>query len=119
MFVRFFAPASLATVLVLCALAPTQSSQPVNPADEAKPQDQTSAPPDSTKLERIKYEPPVYPLEAREKGMQGEVRLKLEVSETGDVEKVDVVSGDPILAQAAVPAAKKWRFKPFIRNGKA
>lgn len=30
---------------------------------------------------------------------------------------VDVVSGDPILAQAAVSAAKKWKFKPYIKNG--
>jgi TonB family protein len=44
--------------------------------------------------------------------------LKLLVSETGDVEQVDVISGDPILADSAVDAAKKWKFKPFMKNGK-
>ena len=44
--------------------------------------------------------------------------LKLLVSETGDVEHVDVISGDPILVDSAVDAAKKWKFKPFIKNGK-
>ena len=44
--------------------------------------------------------------------------MKLLVSETGDVENVEVVSGDPILAKAAVDAVKKWKFKPFIKNGK-
>jgi len=40
------------------------------------------------------------------------------VSETGDVENVEVVSGDPVLARAAVDAVKKWKSKPFIKNGK-
>lgn len=42
----------------------------------------------------------------------------MQVSTTGDVEKVEVISGDPILARSAVDAAKKWKFKPFIKNGK-
>jgi TonB family protein len=40
------------------------------------------------------------------------------VDEEGKVESTDVVSGNPILAKAAAEAFKKWRFKPFIRNGK-
>ena len=44
--------------------------------------------------------------------------VKAAISETGDVESVEVVSGDPTLAQAATDAAKEWRFKPFIRNSK-
>jgi TonB family protein len=35
------------------------------------------------------------------------------------VENVDALSGDPILAKAAVGASKKYRFKPYIKNGKA
>jgi len=34
------------------------------------------------------------------------------------VENVEVISGDPVLADAAVRAVKKWKFKPFIKNGK-
>jgi TonB family protein len=40
------------------------------------------------------------------------------VSETGDVENVEEVSGDPILAKAAMDAVRKWKYKPYIRNGK-
>jgi TonB family protein len=47
------------------------------------------------------------------------VWVKLLVSETGDVESVDVISGNPILAKAAVDAFKKWKFKPYIKNGHA
>jgi protein TonB len=44
--------------------------------------------------------------------------VKVLVSETGDVEKTEVLSGDPILADAAVQATKMFKFKPFYRNGK-
>jgi TonB family protein len=76
------------------------------------------ASPDSTHLEPIKIEKAAYPLEAREHEIQGQVWLKLTVSKTGDVENVEAISGDPILVQSAVAAAKKWKFKPFIKNGK-
>lgn len=39
------------------------------------------------------------------------------VSEDGSVEKVDVVSGNPILGGSVVNAAKKWTFQPFKSNG--
>lgn len=97
----------------VCAFASQQDTTP-----RSASQAQSSPVQDSTTLERIKYEPPIYPMGAREKGLQGEVRLRLEISETGDVQKVDVISGEPIFAQAAVLAAKKWRFKPYIRGGK-
>ena len=60
----------------------------------------------------------MYPYEARDQKLQGQVVVRALVSETGDVESVEVVSGDPILAKSAVDAVKKWEFKPFIKNGK-
>jgi TonB family protein len=98
----------------------TQSPTPAPDSDKKAPADQTSAPSpgDSTKLEPIKTEKAIYPLEAADKRLQGQVWVKILVSETGDVENVEVISGDPVLAEAAVHAAKKWKFKPFIKNGK-
>jgi len=106
--------------------APTSDSQTAQPSqsqtdpDKKTSQDQTSSaePADSTQLEPIKTLKATYPDEAREKQLQGRVVVKMLVSETGDVQQVDVISGDPILAKAAVEAAKKWKFKPFIRHGK-
>jgi TonB family protein len=72
---------------------------------------------DSTKIEVVKGERAIYPLAAAEKKLQGQVWVRLHISETGDVEVVDVLSGDPILAAAAVSAIKKWKFKPYIKNG--
>lgn len=86
---------------------------PAKPAAPLAPQ-----PGDSTKLEILKSERARYPLQAEEKGIQGQVLLKFHISESGDVESVDVISGHPVLIPAAVDAAKKWKFKPYIRNGK-
>ena len=77
----------------------------------------TPAPPDSTKLEVLSTQKPDYPLEARERQIQGEVRVMVTVNESGKVDSAEVVSGDPVLRDAAIRAAKKWTFKPFIKNG--
>lgn len=73
---------------------------------------------DSKTLEMVHRQKAEYPFVAERDGIQGQVIVKVQVSETGDVEKTEVLSGDPILAEAAVRAAKKFKFKPFIRNGK-
>jgi protein TonB len=100
-----------------------QTAQPPQapPESDKKPAaDQTAsiAPADSTKLEPIRIQKATYPEEAREKQLQGQVWVKFSVSESGDVTGVEVISGDPVLAQAAADAAKKWKFKLFIKNGK-
>ena len=59
-----------------------------------------------------------YPWEARDRQLQGQVWVKIQVSETGDVKSAEIISGDPVLAKSAIDAVKKWKFKPFIKNGK-
>jgi TonB family protein len=92
------------------------ASAPGNIGSTAGATDQT--PQDSKSLELVDH-PLVYPSEAKEKGIQGKVVVKVSVLPTGAVESVEAVSGDPILTKAAVEAVKEWTFKPFIRNGKA
>ena len=72
---------------------------------------------DSTKLEPIGHPMP-YPSEARAKGIQGKVVVRVSISETGTVQNAEAVSGDPILTAAAIESIKSWKFKPFIKNGK-
>jgi TonB family protein len=74
--------------------------------------------PDSSTLLAIKVIKPIYPIAADKDKLEGQVVVKAAISEAGDVESVEVVSGDPTLAQAATDAAKEWKFKPFIRDGK-
>jgi TonB family protein len=83
-----------------------------------EPAPSESSIPDSTRLEPIKTPKPHYPDQARDRGLQGRVVIRLHVDEQGKVESTDIVSGDPVLAKAAADAFKKWKFRPFIRNGK-
>lgn len=53
-----------------------------------------------------------YPKELQLRGIAGTVRLALTVSPKGSVESVQVVGGNPILAEAAVRAVKQWVYSP-------
>ncbi len=59
---------------------------------------------------------PVYPPLAKQARIQGTVRLEAEISKTGTIESLKVVSGHPLLVQAALDAVKQWRYKPTILN---
>ena len=61
---------------------------------------------------------PLYPQEARRKGYQGEVVLKLEVLSDGQVGQVEVKrsSGHDILDRSALAAVRQWRFIPAKRG---
>jgi TonB family protein len=60
---------------------------------------------------------PVYPPLARQARIQGTVVLKIQVSKTGDVENIQLISGHPMLAPAAIEAVKQWKYKPYLVNG--
>lgn len=57
---------------------------------------------------------PVYPREARRRGYEGEVLLRVEVLMDGRVGRVEVKrsSGYEILDRSALTAVKQWRFIP-------
>jgi protein TonB len=60
---------------------------------------------------------PVYPLEAR--NVQGEVRVKVVIDESGKVIWAQAVSGPEPLRAAAVAAARRTTFLPTTVQGKA
>jgi len=62
---------------------------------------------------------PDYPVMAKQLKIEGQVELEAVVSEAGVVEKVNIVSGNPVLTRPAVDAVKKWKFAPFTADGKA
>ena len=61
---------------------------------------------------------PEYPNVARQLKIQGVAELEAEITEDGSVEHVKTVSGSPVLTKAATEAFLKWKFKPFLENGK-
>jgi TonB family protein len=63
--------------------------------------------------------PPKYPVGAASGEAEGTVVLKEVVDENGKVEGVRLVEGNATLAAAAINAVKQWRYRPYIRDGKA
>jgi protein TonB len=59
---------------------------------------------------------PKYPAETRS---EGTVILKAVVDENGKVEGLRLVEGNAALATAAIQAVKQWRYRPYVRDGKA
>jgi TonB family protein len=62
---------------------------------------------------------PEYPNAARQLKIEGSVEVEAVVSESGAVEKVNIVSGNPVLTRPAAEAVKRWKFTPFTAAGKA
>ncbi len=60
---------------------------------------------------------PIYPPLAKQARIQGEVILRVEISKSGDVENMQLVSGHPMLAPAAIDAVKQWKYAPYLLNG--
>lgn len=61
---------------------------------------------------------PAYPAMARQMKIGGRVEVDVNVDPSGYVEKVDVVTGNTLLAGACVSAVKRWRFNPTALAGK-
>jgi TonB family protein len=77
------------------------------------------APSNALQNNAIKRVQPTYPPAAKEAKVAGSVQVKISISETGDVVEATAVSGPPMLRDAAVEAAKQWKFKPAEVLGKA
>ena len=60
---------------------------------------------------------PVYPELARRAGIEGIVKLQVKVKTDGSIEVQKVLQGEPVLADAAMEAVKKWRANPASING--
>jgi TonB family protein len=60
---------------------------------------------------------PEYPADAKENHIEGTVMLNVDVDSDGNVARVELVSGHPMLAPAAMDAVLQWTYRPFVLNG--
>ncbi len=60
---------------------------------------------------------PVYPPLAAQTRTEGEVKLHAIIAIDGTIQSLEVVSGPPLLIQAARDAVRQWRYKPAVLNG--
>jgi protein TonB len=59
---------------------------------------------------------PVYPTLAMQARIQGNVVLHAIIDKDGGVAQLEVISGHPLLVQAALDAVKQWRYRPTLLN---
>lgn len=117
---------SLLVVLValaLCGLASGQSpdqSSPPSPPETPAQQDVPRRVRISAGVTQgllIKKVNPKYPKQARKKHIQGTVLLYAKISKDGDIADLTLISGDPLLAKAAIDAVKQWKYRPYLLLG--
>lgn len=84
-------------------------TQETNPASAGEPQK-----PSERLIRRIN---PIYPEAARTQHIEGPVVLNARVLGDGSVSEIEIVSGHPLLAEAATQAVRQWKFQPYSVNG--
>ena len=66
----------------------------------------------------IKRVLPQYPDMARRAGVSGDVVMTAVIQTNGALRQLKVVSGSPLLREAALDAARQWRYSPYMLGGK-
>jgi TonB family protein len=110
------------------AQLPNSSSDPPLPESVVK---LFSAPLSDTKAGKVEEVPeeswgelpfeekiPEYPSAAVNADLQGKVVLHAIIAKNGTLRDLRVVSGPPVLSDAALEAVKKWRYLPHYQNSK-
>jgi protein TonB len=101
----------LAVLLACSTLALAQAGSDVAPTRRLRI---SSALAEKLKIQDVT---PQYPQKARENSIQGDVLLAATIDTEGKITNLKVVSGHPILADAAVEAVKQWKYRPYLLNG--
>jgi TonB family protein len=60
----------------------------------------------------LKKVPVPYPQALKDKGIQGDVRLKVFIKQDGTVKNTELLGGNPILAESAQKSVSQWKFSP-------
>jgi len=99
--------------------APAAARKPSRPAESDRSRPDPVA--DSAPVPLGSNAEPTYPPSALRAGASGTVMLNVSVGADGVPTEIAVIerSGNRDLDRAALQAARKWRFAPAIRNGKA
>ena len=60
---------------------------------------------------------PLYPPLAKQARIQGVVRFTAIIGKDGNIQNLQLVSGHPLLVEAAKQAVSQWQYKPTLLNG--
>lgn len=90
---------------------------PIVPARPAKPSDRIRVSEGVAAGQLIVPIQPVYPVLAREARVQGTVTVDALIGKDGRIASLHVLSGPPLLANAAITAIQRARYRPWTLNG--
>ena len=93
----------------------------VNPSDAELPGEKTALILSSKGADKrlVHSVQPTFPAGAHLTGTEGTMVLKAVIDEDGKVAGARMIEGNAELAKAAVSAVKQWRYRPYVRDGKA
>jgi protein TonB len=60
---------------------------------------------------------PIYPREAKAKGIKGTVELAATIGKDGSIENLKALSGPAELQPPSLDAVRQWRYQPYLLNG--
>jgi protein TonB len=96
----------------------------VAPPPPPPPPPKAAAPAEPVRVGGVVREPrvtklvsPAYPKLAKQARVQGTVVLEAIVTADGKVAEIKVVSGHPLLVEAAINCVKQWEYEPTLLNG--
>jgi len=113
------APASPAGVNVNSSLSMPFASAPA-PVAPAPPAAKKAVPTAGGKVapaQLVFRKEPQYPTAARQMNVKGQVTVEATIGPDGRVTAVKIITGHPLLAQAAKQAVLQWRYKPALLDG--
>ena len=97
--------------------APVAQAPPPPPAAVAATPSQIKVGGDVQAARLLHEVQPSYPPIARQAHIAGTVELSATIAPDGTVKEVRVMSGNPLLVNAAVTAVKQWTYRPTYLNG--
>jgi TonB family protein len=65
----------------------------------------------------IRQDMPIYPVEAKRAGIQGNVIFHAIIGKDGSIQDLELIEGQCALSAAASDAVQKWRYKPTLLQG--
>jgi protein TonB len=95
------------------ASAPTMSSISLSPSPRKSTPSSFIA-----EAELMRSIVPEYPEEARRIKLEGSVELMATIATDGSVQRIERLSGNPILAGAASRSVRHWHYRPASVNGR-
>lgn len=100
----------------LTADAPPRDPEPAKPVQKAPtgPIRVSSGVASAMLLHKVT---PIYPALAKQARISGEVRLTGIIGRDGHIQQLQVISGHPLLINAALEAVRQWVYRPTLLNG--